>query len=188
MSCCRVDDGLKGAGGLGQAASVETARSHPTWPARSDTVPPQVRAHQRADFGGMRLQGEMSDVEQVNFSIRQVTAIGVGAGRAAARGPRYRHCRWYIRFSIERLIEGRSSFLKKRSKRLLSIESPLILASVSNVGAKIRKSLLLLFFRKEELRAVAKLAKGLSLAGLPTVRHRRKDRRQRGSAPGRFQT
>jgi hypothetical protein len=48
-------------------------------------VPLQKTAHQRANFGGMRFQGKMSGVEQVDIRIRQVAAEGLGAGRQEVR-------------------------------------------------------------------------------------------------------
>jgi hypothetical protein len=48
-------------------------------------VPLQKVAHQSADFESMSLQCEMSGVQRVDFRIRQVAPVGLGAGRQEVR-------------------------------------------------------------------------------------------------------
>jgi hypothetical protein len=47
-------------------------------------------------------------------------------------------------------LEGRTSFLKKRSKKLLPIASGNLLNAAARTPAAMDKSFLLLFFKKEE--------------------------------------
>jgi hypothetical protein len=85
-------------------------------------------------------RGGEPDVPGIGEGVRQAGTHQVGAGRQLAPESGYRHEN-----------KGRSSFLKKRSKKLLSIAFGRMARKGPRMKPETDKSFLLLFFKKEVL-------------------------------------